>query len=937
VSASPVDPVADRIVGRRAEQDHLDRLVDRTRTGQGGAVVILGDAGLGKSALVRQVVAERRADMRVIELAGVEVESRLAFAGLATLVNRSPTTLDAMDPRLADVLRGAVGRADVTPTGLDVNLATLAFVTAVAAGRPTLVVVDDVHWLDQASLSVLTFVARRLADDPAVILLACRPTPDLASYLQGIPVIDLEPLALGHSGDLLARLDVDPLVAAECWRCTGGNPLALLELGRALRPGQRSGAEPLAAATAAAARPLHDLFAARLAALGDAARHALVIAALDATSSPDALAAALLHAHLDADLLRSPELAGFVASTDRQVTWHHPLMRSTVLREAPPHLVRSAHRALADATSSTDPDRSALHRAGAAEGPDDAVADRLDELARAAEQRGAPSAAAEAWEHAARLSVDPDRRFDRVLASLTARWALGESERVVTTGRPLVESTTDPVRRARLALIVGQAEVWWNGPIAGARYLSAEGDRVAPADPAAAGLLEVYAANAHLVALDPEAVVVGAARTARLAEQAGDPGLPFMAAAMESLGRLLVGEVEAARALLEPLAQLCPALLDAQVHGAAPMAQVVAFTQIADERWDDARGLLLAVIAEAGRTGFVGMQSYAHDQLSEIEWRQGRWPEAASRVAHMATLAEGHDQPIIHQGRLRQARLDACRGRTGPARDAAATALEIGQRIGLRSLVIWAREVLALAALADDDPAEAARQYDALAVLMVDRNVHFPGLVWWQAQHVESLAVVGRTAEARLALDRLRAAGTTGRWAAAAVARGDAAVAPDAAEAAAHLDRAVSELQALGAAFELATVLERRGGHHAAAGNAAEAVRDLSSALARYDHLDARPWADRTAAALVAVTAAGEGPGIAEPARSPALAALLTDAEMRVALAVGSGLTNREAADELFLSVKTVDSHLQAIYRKLEIRSRSQLAALVARDTRPAG
>jgi hypothetical protein len=490
-----------------------------------------------------------------------------------------------------------------------------------------------------------------------------------------------------------------------------------------------------------------------------------------------------------------------------------------VLRDAPPHLVRSAHRALADATSSTDPDRSALHRAGAADGPDDAVADRLDELARAAEQRGAPSAAAEAWEHAARLSVDPDRRFDRILASLTARWALGESERVVTTGRPLVESTTDPVRRARLALIVGQAEVWWNGPIAGARYLSAEGDRVAPADPAAAGLLEVYAANAHLVALDPEAVVVGAARTARLAEQAGDPGLPFMAAAMESLGRLLVGEVEAARALLEPLAQLCPALLDAQVHGAAPMAQVVAFTQIADERWDDARGLLLAVIAEAERTGFVGMQSYAHDQLSEIEWRQGRWPEAASRVAHMATLAEGHDQLDHQAGCGRPGSRPAA---AAPARpDAADTALEIGQRIGLRSLVIWAREVPALAALADD-PAEAARQYDALAVLMVGPQRALPGLVWWQAQHVESLAVVGRTAEARLALDRLRAAGTTGRWASSGGSWRQAVV-PDAAEAAAHLDRAVSELQALGLPFELATV-SANGRVPRTAGSTAEAV-----------------------------------------------------------------------------------------------------------------
>lgn len=675
----------------------------------------------------------------------------------------------------------------------------------------------------------------------------------------------------------------------------------------------------------------------RLADLGPDVRRALVVAALDATSDLRAIETALEHGGVDRDLLRSAELEPLLTFSEGHVTWSHPLMRSTVLIDVPPGQVRDAHRALAAATAESFPDRSAFHLASAADGPDDMVADRLDALARAAEVRGAPSAAAEAWEHAARLSEDADRRFERVLAGLTARWALGESERVVTTGRSLVASTADPVRRAKLALVVGQAEVWWNGPIAGARYLSTEGDRVAAVDPGAAGLLEVYAANAHLVALDPEAVVVGAARTARLAESAGDVGLPLMASAMESLGRLLMGEVDVARSLLDPLAQLTPALLGAQVDGAAPMAQVVAFTQIVDERWEDARSLLVALIAEAERTGFVGMQSYAHDQLSEIEWRQGRWPEAASRVAHTATLAEGHDQPIVHQGRLRQARLDACRGRTATARSAATTALEVGQRIGLRSLVIWAREVLGLVALAEHDAVDAARHYDALAVLMIDRSVEFPGVVWWQANHIESLVDVNRTDDAAAALARLEPMARSGRWATAAVHRGSAALAESPAGAVAHLDQAARSLGELGARFELANVLDRRGRHQRAAGNRSEAVSDLSAALALFDHLDAKPWADRAARELAELAAEDSVPtGAVAPTRTPALAAHLTDAEMRVALSVGAGLTNREAADQLFLSIKTVDSHLQSIYRKLAIRSRSQLAAAVAREQGPA-
>lgn len=201
---------------------------------------MVGEAGLGKSALLNQIADDRRGELRVIGLAGVEVESTLAFAGLATLVGRSASTLDHMDHHLAEVLRGAIGSSEVSPSGLDVNLSMLAFVAALAAEAPTLVLVDDAHWLDQASLSVLTFVARRLDDDPAVVLFGTRPSPATAPYLQAITSIDLEPMALGNSVDLLAQMSVVPLVAAECWRRTGGNPLALLELARRLPAEQRS-------------------------------------------------------------------------------------------------------------------------------------------------------------------------------------------------------------------------------------------------------------------------------------------------------------------------------------------------------------------------------------------------------------------------------------------------------------------------------------------------------------------------------------------------------------------------------------------------------------------------------------------------------------------------------------------------------------------------
>ena len=920
-------PLSRSFIGRRDERDLLGQVLEGAIDGHGGSLVVLGDAGIGKSSLVDVIAAEHEDSMRVIRLTGVEVESDLAYAALATLVAQSGQALFRIDQSAADVLRGAIGIGERTPEGLDVHLATLALLGALGADRPVLLAADDIQWIDGASLAILTFVARRVGNDPVAVVLSGRPTADVAPLVRGIEQLELSPLPVTDGVALLVEHGFEPAVAQRCWTATNGNPLALVELAKLLDADQRAGRAPLPYPIPVAG-PIREVFAVRLSAIDAAARRALAIAAVDATGDATVIARALAIAGLDTVDLRAAEAAGFVTSVGATVEWEHPLARAAVLDALDPPSRRDAHRAVAASLDeATDGARVVFHLAAAAEGPDEAIAERLDDVARRATDRGAGRAAAVAWEVAAALSVDDDARFERVHAGMTARWSAGESENVVRAGRPLVEATVDPARRARLALMVGQAVVWWEGPIAGARYLVAEGDRIVDRDPVAAGLLYVYAANAHLVALDPAAVIEVARRTERIATAAGDVGLPLMSAAMEGLGLLITGDADTARTKLDPLAQLCPALLASRVDGAAPMSQVVAFALITDERWDDARELLLSLVAEAERTGYVGMQSYAHDQLSDIEWRQGRWAEASSRIAHALTLAEGHDQPIVHQGFLRQARLDACRGRTQPARVAGEAAFEVGQRTGLRSLVIWAREVLALAALAEDDPTRALRHLDAMAVLMAERGVRHPGLVWWQALHIETLVDAGRTADARSALARLRADvdGVGGRWPRSAIARGEAALATDPAVAIEWLDDATAQLTRLGATFELGQVLLRRGAWHQRAGNRAEAAHDLAEARGRFEHLDARPWVDRAARLA--------DPSVPGPA--PSLAALLTDAEMRVALAVGSGLTNRAAADQLFLSIKTVDSHLQSIYRRLEIRSRSQLAALVARELGP--
>lgn len=913
----------DALIGRAAELARVDSLIAEAAEGHGGALVVCGDPGIGKTSLLAET---RRAHqhLRVLSLTGVEVEQVLAYAALASLLRLVPDDVAALPEGPAEQLRGAVGLSEARPVGLEAHLALLELLGALGADTPAVVIVDDAQWIDPATLGLLGFVARRLEHDRVALIVGTRPSEQVTTALGDLETLTLGPLSREESREVLAGQQVRADVADACWASSQGSPLALTELAGALTPAQRAGRAPLPHPLPAAESVRRDV-AAQLVAVTGPSRTALAVVAAEGAGDSGVIARALSRLGVAPDALDPALDAGMLRRRDGTLAWRHPLARSAVLAELPEAETRAAHRAVAEAVDPADVGRVAYHLAAAAPGCDDELAERLEAVALDATHRGASAAAAQAWEAAALLSSDDAQRFERRLEAIAAHWRLGDSDTTVRAAGALLAEAHDPVRRARTALLAGQAGTWWEGPMAGARLLREEAALVAETAPALAATLAAYASNAAMMGLQPDAVIADALRTRAYAERAEDPGLALMADAMEGLGRLLVGEAERALALLSPLPEVARVGIELRIPGSDVMVVVLAQSLTVLERWDEAAALLEELTTWCRQTGHNGMEAYASDQLADLEWRRGRWESIPGRVARVEALSEGVEQPVSHQFRLRQARLDAARGRHEAAERVAETALTVGLHHGFSSLALWAREVLALSAQGRGDDAAALRQLDAVEVLYDDRGVHAPSLVWWQATHVELLAAADRRADAERALSRLTADAECmpGHWARAAVAIAESALTPDAERAVELLASACAELTELGAPFELAQARLLRGRRLLESGQVAEGRGDLAAALSRFDQLDARPWAERAVALL----------GLREVERRSSVASRLSDAELRVASAIASGLTNRQAAAELFLSAHTVNSHLRAIYQRLGIHSRSQLATLLARES----
>src|SRR6266568_3373839 len=443
------------LLDRRTERAELGQLLEAARGGRSGALVVHGEAGVGKTALLEDAIASA-GGMRIARVAGIESEMELAYAALQQLCAQM---LDGLD-RLPDPQREALGvvfglRAGEAPDRFLVGLAALSLLADVANKQPLLCVIDDAQWLDRASAQAVGFVARRLFAEQAALVVATR---EPGGEFRGLPELAVGGLGDGDARELLAsviRRPLDELVRERFIAEAGGNPLALLELPQGLTPAELAGAFGVTAAPGLLRR-LEDSFRQRLGGLPETTQRLLLVAAAEPTGDPVLVWRAAGRLGIAMEAAAPAEAEGLLA-IGTWATFRHPLVRSAAYRAASPGERRAAHQALADATDPrADPDRRAWHRAQAAAGPDAEIAAELERSAGRAQARGGFAAAAAFLELSAALTPGPARRAGRALAAAQATSQAGAFDAALGLLAAAEAGPLDDLQRAQAALLHGQ-------------------------------------------------------------------------------------------------------------------------------------------------------------------------------------------------------------------------------------------------------------------------------------------------------------------------------------------------------------------------------------------------------------------------------------------------------------------------------------------------
>ena len=443
------------LLGRQREQAVLERLLETAREGHGGVLVLHGDPGVGKTALLEYTLDTAK-DFRVVRTSGVEGETELDYAALQQLCSPLLALIERLPDPQRDALRVAFGLSPGRPPSpFMVGLAVLGLLSEEAEQRPLLCIVDDAQWLDDASGAALAFVARRLLAERIALTFATR---SVGSRLLRFPELSVDPLGRRDARALLesvlpARLDASVLdrIVAE----TGGNPLALLELPRGLTPAQLAGGFDLPAALPLSAG-IEESFRRRLARLPRDARRLLLLAAAEPVGDPALLWRAANGLGIPETTTGAVESEGLL-TVDGEVAFRHPLVRSAVYGAAEPNERRVVHQALADATDpQTDPDRRAWHRSQAAALPDEEIAAELEQSAARAQARGGFAAAAAFLERSVALTADPARRAARALRAADTKRLAGALDSAFGLAAVADRGPLDDLQRARLDVLLGR-------------------------------------------------------------------------------------------------------------------------------------------------------------------------------------------------------------------------------------------------------------------------------------------------------------------------------------------------------------------------------------------------------------------------------------------------------------------------------------------------
>lgn len=882
---------------------------------RGGALVVIGDPGIGKSTLAGRA---RRLAVRqgftVLATTGVPAESRLPYAGLHQLLRPLRDGIEDLPRPQRDALRSAFGQGtDRVPDRFLVALAATDLLTAAAAGRPLLVLADDAHWVDPPSCEVLAFLGRRIDSAPIALLATARDGYSFPLLEAGFPELRLEGLGAEAAAQLLDAVAPGLAAAArgEILDISLGNPLALYELSRhALHTDPAAGA-PASLGAVPVTRRVEKAFAARWTELPEDTRTVLLVAALNegGTLGETLDAAALIRGAAVSTAAVTPAIAARLVDAGPAGVWfRHPLVRSAIEYRAGLDPITSAHRALA-AVLAGDPDRRAWHRAGASTGPDENVAAELDEAASRAERRAAISVAIAALERAVELSADPAARNRRLLRAAQLAWELGRPAQVDRLAGFVDRAALDLADRARLAQLEEDIRSDRTPDAERIRYLAELARKVA-------------ADGQPDLAMD---LLMSAARR-------GWQGTPDLET------RLLIAQaaLDLAADPLHPVLLSVLAYATPDIHG--PLVrdrlarlggdtglnpgQLIYLGQAATVlgAFGQSRALLAAVIPQLRAQGRLGLlvRALYNDAASAIY--TGQWPEASAEYAECERIAAQTGQ---HQ---RVALVKSCASVVAAMRgdDAEAERLASEAEQVLVTGATAAAIGRGLAALGRRDYEEA---YQHLMRLhdRADGAFHYVMRMYHLGDLADAAAHSGHREQAGALIAELAATATgePGPLMAVSLTFATVMLAADA-DAGPLLDRALADDLRQWPFYHARLRLEY-GGWLRRHRQPAQSRRHLRAARDILDAIGARAWRDRADAEL---RASGIRPRAVplEPGRF----GQLTAQEQQIAQMVLAGLSNREIGERLQVSHRTVGYHLYRMFPKLGITSRAELGVVIA-------
>jgi DNA-binding CsgD family transcriptional regulator len=901
------------LVGRSEECERIDELLDSVRNGLGGALVVRGEAGVGKTALLDYAV-NRAVDLTVIRLTGVESERDLGFAALHRLLATMLSQIDQLPDPQREALNSALGLAAGPPASpflVGLGVITIG-ASAAGAGGGLLCIVDDAQWVDSESIGALAFWGRRLQADRVALIFGERSDTPTASPIDGLPMLEVDGLELDAARTLLvseAGFVLDRDVADRILTETEGNPLAIVEMAKGLTPHQLVGSAAVAQPLPLTRR-LEARFAGQVRALRLDTRMFLLLVAADTSADAALVWKAAGHLGISREAAEAAEAVDLVY-LGSPIRYRHPLIRSAVYGAARPADRRAVHAALAAVSDPCDVERWAWHRAGAAVGPDEEVASLLESCAQRAISNGATSAAVSLLSRAAELSPEPVRAAERRIAAAEAAEESGSLRQTHILVEQATPALRDPLWRARAERADGLADLREGNLVAAAPRLRVAALGLLPTNP-------LLGRRTLLEAVDTALYCGHAAQSEFMRSVAATDVYPALTPESSVVDWLLHAYSTHARAgyvaAVPEYHKTVAVCRDAPPQELAPWTNLIGAA--ARAIWDDtSHDLLLQRIADWARAhGALHHFAVALEYLSSSAAWRGQLNLSAAMSAQAADVRTATGADAIHF----DGHLECVRGQEAEASGKVQAAINAGEQLGIGALVFAGHSTLLEMRIGLGKYNDALRS--AIVLFEADGILVAPH-VW--PDMVEAAVRVGdkdAAAEGLLRLtERATAAGTP--WARGLLARSQALTAGDDGEE--HYALALELLGTIPMDLQRARVHLIYGEWLRRQKRRIDARNHLRQAHDMFVAMGAGGFAERARGELLAT-------GAHTRKRTVETSTALTPQETQVAKLAADGESNADIAAQLFISANTVDYHLRKVFRKLSVTSRGRLRRALA-------